>query len=156
MQSDPRIEEALENWLLELERRGVWPWQSLAYCGGFGKLWNAFLQALIDHGGWTNVNDDRVRLHELQQHVEQQKKKNVQRQKRRADKRRQRQLKGQPITAEFEAALQAERDRRAAQLQKLRTAPNANRWLSALPAESCERIADVWQAREWMKRASNE
>lgn len=116
------------------------------------KPWQKFLRSIIDHGGWTNVNDDAVKLHAIQAEKNEKTKRNHAQRAVRAKKRAARQGAAIPNTTEYLDELRLERDRRAVHLKKLGQSSAAPRWLAKLTDEGCERMADVWQARETITR----
>jgi hypothetical protein len=126
------------------------------FTGRRAHLWDAFLQSIIDHGGWTNVNDDQVKLEALRQREDARRKRNAATRKSRKRQRDRRRGTTSVITQPELQALQIERDRRAAKLKSLRNlsgrTPRAMLWLTNLPDSTCDRTADVWWARELLSR----
>jgi hypothetical protein len=121
-----------------------------------GRLWQSFLQAIIDSGGWTSVNDDQVTIESLRIHD--QKKKDRARQTKVHRVRLRAARKGVPfhMSSEWLAQLQTARDARAVRLKDLRCLSGRTTrdmlWLKNLPDDTCDRIADVWQHREYLLR----
>jgi hypothetical protein len=152
IESSPAIRAAFEAWANACGTESG----PRCFTGIRGRLWHAFLQSIIDHGGWKNVNDDQVKLEALRLAEEARRKRNA---AARESRRRQREAgRGTPssITLAELQPLQDERDRRAAKLKSLcdlaRQAPRAMPWLSNLPDASCDRTSDVWWARELLSR----
>jgi hypothetical protein len=146
------MEAALNEWRRQLDARRLDPGKNAAYAPPLTNYWFAFLSAIIAHGGWFSINDENVRWDDQQRAAAGREKKNVDRQARRARKRDKRRGVTKTVTPEFERVLQQERDDRAAQLKRLRSSPAAGRSLSRLKDKHCDRIADVWQGREHLKR----
>jgi hypothetical protein len=128
------------------------------FIGTRARAWHAFIDAIVDHGGWTNCNDDQVKLHSHHRRDREKTRRNAAAKKRRKRDRDARRGIPAAITAEYMRELDAERDRRAARTKSLTRLSGggvkAMRWLTSLPDESCDRIADVWWARELLARGS--
>jgi hypothetical protein len=126
------------------------------FTGNRIKLWQAFLQAIIDHGGWTNDNDDQVKLEAGRRNRDDRRRRNDAERKRRERERLARRGTPLKITAAYRQALRAERDKRADGIKRLGTlsgrTPRDMLWLK-LPDTTCERIADVWSTRELLSCA---
>lgn len=123
------------------------------YRGKPGKLWNRFLDAIVDHGGWTSVNDANVALYQQEKAKKDRAKANATRKAARTRQKALRKGTGKAITKNFLVALQSERDRRAAELQRSRVSTAAPHWLKKMSVEGCERLCDVWHVTELLKRA---
>lgn len=155
IESSPAIEAAFEAWTDACgEESGP-----RCFTGSRGKLWHALLQTIIDHGGWTNVNDDQVKLEALRLQQRARDKRNAAARDRRRRDRDARRGTPKPITPAYLQALNSERDRRAASIKRLgclsgQTARDML-WLKNLPDYSCERIADVWRSRELLSRGGH-
>lgn len=149
IESDINIKTALDTWNDALD--GI-P-QNRWFLGRVGLLWQKFLRAVIVNGGWFNINDDQVKLDIIQRNAADKAK---DREARRALRKRRRDVRrgtAKPITIEFEVALDAERDRRAAQLKRLRKTKTAGPWLSKIKDPGCDRISDVWRSVLWLERS---
>lgn len=145
--SNPLINAAFDKWI-EGCKDDFGP---ICFLRNQAKLWNDFLQAIIDHGGWRNVNDDQVKLEAIRLATERTARIKANRKKRARRLKAARRGAAKPVTKHFLDELQAERDRRAAQLRSLQTASGRTKrdtlWLKKL---DCDRIADVWQTREFL------
>lgn len=111
-----------------------------------GKRWCDFLRAIERHGGWTNANDDRLRLTE----IEKRKADNRKRAERRKAARGGFRLAPNQQSETYQLFLKAaivERNRRLEKLVALRTWRDAPRGIKKLTPDGCERIADVWLAK---------
>lgn len=150
--SNPAAELALDQWSSQCAARRVELSEKQAYAPPLAKFWDTFLDAIVAHGGWFSVNDENVRLDDQQRRDAAAKKKNADRRDRRKRARETRRGTIKPITEHYMDALQDERDRRADQLKRLGDGQAARGWLSRMPDASCDRIADVWQARELLVR----
>ena len=116
--------------------------------------WHAFLNSIINHGGWANVNDDQVKLEALRLKKEQADRRRINSRARLQRTKAAYLGKAKPLRHDYLDALQTERDRRATHLKNLRDrlgrTPRDMLWLKMLPDESCDRIADVC-ARKFIK-----
>lgn len=149
--SDPAIKTAFDKWLDACVDFGP-----ACFVGARMKLWDSFLQAIIDHGGWSSVNDDQVKLEALRL-----KRARLARRKANRQARAQRQRAAQlgtakPITQDYLDKLQAERDRRSGHLKSLSALSGRTKrdmlWVKMLDDSGCDRIAEVWQTRELLSR----
>jgi hypothetical protein len=152
IRSSTKVTAAVDTWLTACRSRsGLACFTSVR-----GRLWGLVLQEIIDHGGWTNVNDQQVAIEALRLDEENRKKRSTAARAHR--KRQSHAARGKPmgITAAFLQAAGTERDRRAADLRGLRGLSGrrhqAMMWLKNLPDSSCDRIADVWWSREILLR----
>lgn len=121
-----------------------------------GKLWRAFLRAIVQHGGWKSTNDEAVADALLSKALDNKAKRKADRQRLAAEARSKRQGQSRTITAEFLDEVEAERRRRADILLGLRTKPLALKHLptiSRLSPAGCERTADVWAASAIIERS---
>lgn len=131
----------------------------VCFTGHRGKLWRVLLQAIIDHGGWTSVNDDQVKLEAIRRQKADRDKRNAD--ARAARKRQRMARRGTPmtVTSEYLQALEIERNRRAGSIKGLRglsgRASKDMLWLKNLRDDSCDRIADVWGGRELLSRGGH-
>jgi hypothetical protein len=153
--SNPAIEASFETWMTA---RGD-DFGSACFIGHRLKPWRSFLDAIIDHGGWANCNDDQVKLEALRRKEAERKERNA---AARAARKRQRVGRhGAPnkVTNAYIQALQAERDRRSENIKGLRCLSGQTSkdmlWLKNLPDDSCDRIADVWWSRELLSRVGH-
>lgn len=151
-QSNPTIEATFDAW----ETACGDYFGPRCFIGHRFVLWQAFLQSIIDHGGWTNVNDDQVKLEHLRRKLDEKERRKIAAKlgrKRQRDARRSVPI---AITADYLQALLTERDRRAAKVKSLRPLAGQTKqsmlWLINLKDEYCDRIADVWSARELLIR----
>ena len=151
--SAPDAKAALETWDQSCLDENLAAGDPRRFYQKLGKLWNAFLDAIVAHGGWSNQNDDSVKLFAAQEAERKRKTRNEQAKSRRKRDAARRRGIPQQMTGEYFSSLQGERDRRAEQLKNLRSDPNADPRLTKLPDQSCERIADVWEARHRLARA---
>jgi hypothetical protein len=152
IESDPAIEAAFNDWFDS--------------CGGsFGprcfvgarmKLWDRFLQTIIDHGGWRSVNDDQVKLESLRLKEERSARRKANRKARARRQSAARLGTAKPITQDYLDKLHAERDRRSAQLKSLGALSGRTKrdmlWVKMLKDSGCDRIAEVWKTRELLAR----
>jgi hypothetical protein len=152
--SAPAISKALTAWIDANDARKLDGSRPLSFYGELRRLWDAFLQAVIDHGGWSSFNDDNVRLHEVRKAKDDRRKHNEARRRRTARRRAAYSGTAKPLTVDYFNALQVERDSRARHLKQLRVSAKKDPWLFKLPPERCDRIADVWQGREMLTRAA--
>lgn len=154
--SDQRIADSLNEWIdacgTELGAK--------CFVLPRSKLWGAFLNAITDSGGWTNVNDYQVKIHDFLKADQKRIEVNLYRKRKRMRDKAARRGQQPPITAHFEQALEQERDRRAKHIKFLRSLPMCAkpnmRWLSTLPDETCDRIADVWACRTMLLREGSD
>jgi hypothetical protein len=120
------------------------------------KLWDRFLETIIDHGGWFSVNDDQVKLEALRLKRERIDRRKANRQARSHRQRAARLGTAKPITQDYLDKLQAERNRRSAQLKSLGALSGRTKrdmlWVKMLKDSGCDRIAEVWQTRELLAR----
>jgi len=61
IESSPTVKAAAHKWLDACGN----DFGPACFLGARLKLWNDFLQAIIEHGGWQNKNDDQVKLEAL-------------------------------------------------------------------------------------------
>lgn len=116
------------------------------------RAWIGFLHAIREHGGWTNINDLRVVLHERDLHQARASKKRDSARAKRRNMRLARQGRSNPLTPTFVSAVAAERDRRLHVLQQCAVLPGAPRFISKLPPAGMRRTADVWEAQQLFTR----
>jgi hypothetical protein len=152
VRSSRAIDEALDAWLAACGD----DFGPSCFTGHRGKLWRAFLQAIVDHGGWKNENDEKVKVEALRLAAEKRGKRNAAANAERQRRRQARQGNSAPITGAYLQALQAERDHRARIVKRLTALSGKTSrdmlWLRNL-RDSCDRIADVWWARELLTRS---
>lgn len=115
----------------------------------FVRLWIQFLHAIKAHGGWTNVNDARVRADNLVKGHHRVIKRRASAQATRAKMKHIRRGTVSPTTISpaFISQVDAERGRRLATLLDLRTQREVPPWIAKLSPDGCVRTADVWRAR---------
>ncbi|RVQ68744.1 hypothetical protein EKN06_00475 [Croceicoccus ponticola] len=152
MESSAAIEPAFVEWI-EATGDDHGP---RCFVGANGKRWDGFLAAIEAHGGWTNINDDQTKVAAI---ANAEREKNRRRESENVRRKRTRDLRashGQTITPEYLHALDLERGRRARHLKSLKNVqgakPQDTLWLRNLPDATCERIADVWRAKELLQR----
>lgn len=154
--SQPRIQAAFDEW--NEASRGVLGRK--AFHGRLGQLWQNLLDEIVAAGGWSNVNDDHVRVHRHAEAAQKRQAAANRRKARRKEARDARKGRSKPITPEFLRGLEQERDRRVEHLKALRDLPVASgramRWLGRMSDTTCERIGDVWRERELLARAGKE
>ena len=151
--SDLDVKSALDAWMASvgstLGRR--------AFVGANGRYWQRFLDAIVSAGGWSNINNDQVRIHLHAKNEADRKARNERRRERRRIERDTRRGKIRPITGEFIDSLNQECDRRAQWLKDARFLPVAcgpnMRWLKRMSDKTCDRVADVWRERTIGDRA---
>lgn len=154
LESAPLVDAALERWLtfadqLEGERR---------FARGAPKsAWEAVLAAIIDHGGWTNVNDLQVPA-ALQVREEERKIARRTAAKKARLKIRRRPINQQlpPFDLRLHSVIQAERDRRLAILMELKDYKDSPAYITRLDDAGCRRTADVWMGRTIIECHSGE
>lgn len=154
--SHPNIQAMLDDWMRETgDTLGM-----RAFAGRLGQRWQKFLEAIIHVGGWSNVNDDQLRVFLQVKSTEDRVRRNDIRKAKRIRERDLLRGRAKPITADFLHALDTERDRRALGLKALRLLPVAAgrkmSWLSRMSDATCDRIADVWREREIGKRTGED
>ena len=124
-----------------------------------GERWKVFVQAIIDHGGWTNTNDDQVKLEALRLKEEKRQKRNATAKAARTRKRDARRGARHNNPLMYIRALETERDNLADIIKGLRTlsgrCPQDMLWLKNLRDENCERIADVWFSRQLLSHTGH-
>jgi hypothetical protein len=145
----PKIKAAFHAWDAACGHRTG----QICFRNDLGSAWDQFLQSIVDHGGWTNSNDENVKLDALKRRQADQDRANKLRREARSRERDARKGKPPSISAEYLAALSRERDRRADHLLELSRLSSAPRWLTKLPPIGRERTADVWESRELITRA---
>jgi hypothetical protein len=154
--SDPAIKQSVKKWVLACgAERGA-----TCFLGERGKLWHEVLAAIKAHGGWTNINDDQVKLEALRRLDQKQKRDRDNRAKRRDAEKAQRRGDTRLITEDFCRKLSIEAGLRASHLKRLmnasgRTPADMRPW-KMLKDAGCDRIASVWEAREILRRAKRE
>ena len=148
--SNPEIKRALEAWMTSCDL--LRPLGFRHFHPPHAKFWQAFVDAILASRGWTSVNEDQVRLHERRRAEQQREQRNRKAREKRRKAREARKAARNPLPDGYLEALDEERDRRAVHLKSLRCLNGASKrdmmWLKNLPDETCERIADVWAARE--------
>lgn len=147
--SDPSVEEAFDAWIQgtgHLPKNGKFRSSSTLH------LWSKVLHAIRSHGGWTNVNDLQVILHDQKQHEERNKKRRDSARAARRAKMLVRQGKRKAVTPAFLAAVAAERNRRLRVLHQIASLAGAHRWISKLTPDGMRRTADVWEAQTLFAR----
>lgn len=153
IESDPAIEAAFVEWI---DATGTAS-GSACFSGAHSRRWQAYLDAIAAHGGWSNINDDQVKVDAIAVAAKERSRRRERSKARRQAERDRRGSLGQPVTAEFHKSIDLERGRRAALLKGLRRVrgekPQDTLWLRNLPDETCERVADVWWARELVERS---
>lgn len=123
--------------------------------GRTGRLWNAFLRAIVKHGGWKSTNDAAVTDAKFAAALKLKAKKSADRKQRRAEASAKRKGISRSATPEFMAEVEAERIRRLGILLDLRGKPFAKAHLpivSRLSPEGCRRTTDVWVVRAILSR----
>lgn len=147
IESDPAITAAFDKWLDACVDFGP-----RCFVGAGMKLWDSFLKTIIDHGGWTNVNDDQVKLEALRLKRARLARRKANRQARAQHQRAARLGTAKPITQDYLDKLKTERDRRSAHLKSLSALSGRTKrdmlWVKMLDDSGCDRIAEVWQTRE--------
>jgi hypothetical protein len=149
--SDLVIKTAFDKWLDACDDFGP-----ACFVGAQMKLWDSFLQTIIDHGGWSSVNDDQVKLEALRLKQERIDRRKANRHARAQRQRAARLGTARPITQDYLDKLQAERDRRSAHLKRLGALSGRTKqdmlWLKMLDDSGRDRIAEVWHTRELLLR----
>lgn len=124
--------------------------------GKSGKLWHDFLDAIEKHGGWTNANDMQVKLDAIAAETKRKRQRADKEKTRRRIERKRRQGLVGPLTSEFYSAVDKERDRRSSELKSLRGMQGKDSrdlfWISSTPDTTWERVAEVWRARELLRK----
>lgn len=150
--SDPSINRTANVWF-DFADKG--PIERL-WVGRAGLAWSKYLGAIENHGGWTSINDVQVRADRL---LEEERKRRQKREKAREQRSKEKLArKGvtREVTPDFEKALDAEREKRAMILKRLRSANFSSkseaRRFSILTDATCERRAAVWWARRLLLR----
>lgn len=150
----PAIEAAFVDWI-DATGNASGP---VCFSGAHSRRWKAYLDAIASHGGWTNINDDQVKVAAITAAENDRKRRRENERVRRQRERELRASLGRPVTAEFLKSVDLERDRRAIHLKSLRVVrgdkPQDTLWLRNLPDETCERVANVWRAREVVERSN--
>ena len=153
--SAPAVDAAFVKWLTACATSGL-----ACFSGARSRLWNKFLLAITDHGGWLNVNDDQVKFEAIRVEAEKKKRQKLSRQKRSRRQKDARYNRGTPITRDYLDKLECERDKRAAQLKGWRTLSGRSKrdmlWLKMLNDMGCDRVAEVWRTREELRRLGHE
>lgn len=146
--SNPAIGTAFDDWMTA---RGE-DFGAACFTGSRLKPWRAYLDAIIAHGGWTNINDDQVKFERIRKLRDDQDRRNAAARATRRQRRMARRGAPTTPTVAYRQALQTERDRRAETIKGFGRlsgrSPRDMLWLRNLTLESCERIADVWSSRE--------
>jgi hypothetical protein len=152
VESDPAIKAAFDKWL---DACGD-DFGPRCFLGARMRQWDDFLQAIIDHGGWRNANDDQVKLEALRRKKEKVDRRSANRKRLSQTRKAARLGTAKPITQDYLAKLQAERDRRSAHLKSLGSLSGRTKrdmlWVKMLKGRGCDRIAEVWQTRELLSR----
>lgn len=152
IESSPSIEAALIRWS---DGNGLSSGPR-CFVGTNAQTWSAVLAAIEEHGGWTSINDEQVKVAAVTAHESEKKRRREAAKARRKRNRDQMAGKVQPLPREVRDALKEERDRRAAHLKCLRSVkgqkPQDTLWLRNLSDGTCERVANVWHAREVLNR----
>lgn len=147
LESAPEVRRRYHKWFEFVENLPV----QKRFIGAANVLWQCFLRAIEEHGGWTNVNDERIKIAAIE-HKKAKGRKDAERKK--ANKKLKRQ---HPCSIEknqdFICKAHEERDRRAEKLLELRAWKKGPTWIKSLKEENCERVADVWLARTLIGRA---
>lgn len=152
VESNAAIEASFETWIAGCGN----DFGPNCFKGQIGRLWDLFLQAIIHHGGWTNCNDDQVKLEAIR--LQREKSDNRNTSARAARQRTSMARRGAPttVTTGYLLALNAERDRRADHIKVLSSLSGSTTrgmlWLTNLNSTSRDRIADVWSSRELLTR----
>ncbi|MGB7370953.1 hypothetical protein [Erythrobacter sp.] len=154
IESSSSIEDAFEEWDDSTAGK-TGPW---CFNGERRQLWNVFLDVIEAHGGWSNINENQVKVASLAEAKEERRRrKHSERRRRAAERDRRKGLIG-PLTPEFFAALDEERDERAQMLKELKKIQGKTRrdtlWIHVTPDDTWDRVADVWRAREILRRAN--
>lgn len=156
IKSNAEIEEAANRWLDAIQP----PFGRICFRNSLGQLWANYLSTIERHGGWTTVNDDQVKVAQVINAAQKRKQRAMDAKARRLRDKIARRGATAAVTPEIEAALNAERLVRAEGLKKLRSfqgkAPRDMLRFTALTDESCDRIANVWWARELLVRLKGE
>ncbi|MDC8755361.1 hypothetical protein OIK40_11995 [Erythrobacter sp. sf7] len=146
-----RVKNAIAEWIENGDARG--------YVGRrhfLGPLWPKVRAAIIDSGGWSNVNDEQVKLAGLCRAEEKRKKRNESERRKRAAKKAARSMSQPVVTQGYLQALEDECERRATQLRSLRglstNSATGTFWIDTLSDAVCDRIAHVWAERELLTR----
>jgi len=154
IESDPNVSAAHAAFMDYADGKAA-PFQR----SGHLRPWRAFLAAIKRHGGWEDVNDARVAADNLRKESLARANEKRRNQDRAASRKAERKAwraaslpPKQPITHEWLALLEGERERRLKVLLDLRQFGGATRTIARLTPEGCERTADVWMAREYLKR----
>jgi hypothetical protein len=154
LRSNPSVQQALDVWIRGAEHLyGEQAFQGLA-----GRLWESFMLAISDHGGWTNKNNELVKLHAIREAEVNKQRENELRKQRRAEQRAAHRGPPAGITGDFIQQLEAEAIGRANKLKAVvRAAGGTNRqvlpaWAQLKP-HVCERIAEVWKSQLILERA---
>lgn len=117
--------------------------------------WEAFLVAIENHGGWSNINDEQVKIDAVAAGELAKKHRRDSAKRRRGLEKQRRQGAVRSLTPELLAAVKEEGDSRANHLKTLKVVrgakPQDTLWITSLPDSTCERIADVWRIRETLR-----
>ena len=151
IESSATIESAFNHWADDTGSQ----FGKGCFNGTSGEVWRDFLDAIEDHGGWSNFNDMQVKLDAIAADTKNRKKRaEKEKTRRRIDKKRRQGLVG-PLSPEYLAAVDEERDRRASQLKSLRDmqgkSPRDMLWITSTSDITWDWVADVWRARETLR-----
>jgi len=108
--------------------------------------WGRIVGLIEAHGGWSNVNDDRVRADDRRRHEERNKQRNAQRREKTKANRRARS--GRTLAPDLLQKLDDEASVRAGILENIRGSSNAPRWITKMTDETIKRTVDVWRVKQ--------
>jgi hypothetical protein len=150
IKSDANIEAALSDWITATDQlTGFYQFIRTPL-----RFWHVYLDAIISHGPWPNVNDARVSAAKIAQKQERDEKRRKSAKAARMA-RRPKARKAKAASRQFIAAVDVERDRRLNVLLDLRQQPCVPAWITKLPVQGCERTADVWRILTILARSGN-
>lgn len=150
LESDTIIGKAIDDFLYSIGKfpDRVWTHKNR-------KLWRKFLDAVRDHGGWSNVNDERIPLAKLERRILQVKKRResaaLKRRSKRLSGNNPLSIRGQIRRTSFLDQLDMEAQRRLEILLRLRDWSSSPLKLKRLPEERCRMTVEVWKQIEYAK-----